>query len=134
MFCPSNETLQSLTEKTKLLAHKCTQQIRHNTVSGTNNIATGDGASTGTAAGQQQSTPVADPQRSAGKENGTSGKEERLGGMAGGTLRCFCPCKGTISKLMGRKLATASKEGQSQRTTKWYVKVIQMATRSGGPG
>ncbi|XP_050080192.1 ral guanine nucleotide dissociation stimulator-like 1 isoform X2 [Anopheles maculipalpis] len=42
--------------------------------------------------------------------------------MAGGTLRCFCPCKGTISKLMSRKLATASKEGQSQRTTKWYVK------------
>lgn len=28
MFCPSNETLQSLSEKTKLLAQKCTQQIR----------------------------------------------------------------------------------------------------------
>ncbi|XP_035903536.1 ral guanine nucleotide dissociation stimulator-like 1 isoform X1 [Anopheles stephensi] len=119
MFCPSNETLHSLTEKTKLLAHKCTQQIRHNTAAGTNNVSStgGDGAGTGTVG-----PPADDPQRSACKENGASGKEERLGGMAGGTLRCFCPCKGTLSKLMGRKLATASKEGQSQRTTKWYVK------------
>jgi hypothetical protein len=28
MFCPPNETIQQLTEKTKLLAQKCTQQIR----------------------------------------------------------------------------------------------------------
>lgn len=28
MFCPQNETIQQLTEKTKLLAQKCTQQIR----------------------------------------------------------------------------------------------------------
>ncbi|CRK93643.1 CLUMA_CG007172, isoform A [Clunio marinus] len=30
MFCPPNETLQQLTEKTKLLAQKCTQQKRVN--------------------------------------------------------------------------------------------------------
>lgn len=28
MFCPPNDTLQQLTEKTKLLAQKCSQQIR----------------------------------------------------------------------------------------------------------
>lgn len=28
MFCPPNETIAQLTEKTKLLAQKCTQQIR----------------------------------------------------------------------------------------------------------
>ena len=28
MFCPNNETLQTITEKTKLLAQKCSQQIR----------------------------------------------------------------------------------------------------------
>lgn len=28
MFCPPNETIQQLTEKTKLLAQRCTQQIR----------------------------------------------------------------------------------------------------------
>lgn len=28
MFCPNNETLQNLTEKTKLIAQKCSQQIR----------------------------------------------------------------------------------------------------------
>lgn len=31
MFCPNNETLQNLTEKTKLLAQKCSQQIRIST-------------------------------------------------------------------------------------------------------
>lgn len=29
MFCPPNDKLQNLTEKTKLLAQKCTQQIRN---------------------------------------------------------------------------------------------------------
>ncbi|XP_049300037.1 ral guanine nucleotide dissociation stimulator-like 1 isoform X2 [Anopheles funestus] len=116
MFCPSNETLQSITEKTKLLAHKCTQQIRHNTAASTNS----DGAG-GTTGVQQQSAPGVDPQRSCSKD-GPNAKEDRPGGMAGGTLRCFCPCKGTIGKLIGRKVAAASKEGQSQRTTKWYVK------------
>uniref|UniRef100_A0A182W9K7 Ras-GEF domain-containing protein n=1 Tax=Anopheles minimus TaxID=112268 RepID=A0A182W9K7_9DIPT len=114
MFCPSNETLQSITEKTKLLAHKCTQQIRNNATA-----ATIDGG--GTAGVQQQSATVVDPPRSCTKDGATA-KDERPGGMAGGTLRCFCPCKGTISKLMGRKYAATSKEGQSQRTTKWYVK------------
>lgn len=28
MFCPPNETLQQLTEKTKLIAQKCSQQMR----------------------------------------------------------------------------------------------------------
>lgn len=28
MFCPPNETIQQLTEKTKLLAQKCSQQMR----------------------------------------------------------------------------------------------------------
>uniref|UniRef100_A0A182M3T3 Uncharacterized protein n=2 Tax=Anopheles culicifacies TaxID=139723 RepID=A0A182M3T3_9DIPT len=126
MFCPSNETLQSITEKTKLLAHKCTQQIRNNAAA----AATIDGGvpGGGAAGAQQQPASVVDAPRSCSKDAQASGKEERLGGMAGGTLRCFCPCKGTLSKLMGRKVAATSKEGQSQRTTKWYVKVIQMAT------
>ena len=139
MFCPSNETLQSITEKTKLLAHKCTQQIRNNSNNSSNNSdgssPTGGGGAAGAAAqaattGGHQPVPAVDPQRTC-KDGTAGGKDEGrpvgLGG--GGTLRCFCPCKGTISKLMGRKYA-ASKEqqGQSQRTTKWYVKVIQMAS------
>uniref|UniRef100_A0A182P9V0 Ras-GEF domain-containing protein n=1 Tax=Anopheles epiroticus TaxID=199890 RepID=A0A182P9V0_9DIPT len=126
MFCPSNETLQSITEKTKLLAHKCTQQIRHNNSSSNSDgsAATGGvgGAAGAVAAtgGHQQSASAVDPQRTC-KDGTAGGKEERPVGLGGGTLRCFCPCKGTISKLMGRKYA-ASKEGQSQRTTKWYVK------------
>lgn len=31
MLCPNNETLQNITEKTKLLAQKCSQQIRMST-------------------------------------------------------------------------------------------------------
>nr|XP_040231254.2 ral guanine nucleotide dissociation stimulator-like 1 isoform X1 [Anopheles coluzzii]XP_040231255.2 ral guanine nucleotide dissociation stimulator-like 1 isoform X1 [Anopheles coluzzii]XP_040231256.2 ral guanine nucleotide dissociation stimulator-like 1 isoform X1 [Anopheles coluzzii]XP_049466686.1 ral guanine nucleotide dissociation stimulator-like 1 isoform X1 [Anopheles coluzzii]XP_049466687.1 ral guanine nucleotide dissociation stimulator-like 1 isoform X1 [Anopheles coluzzii] len=133
MFCPSNETLQSITEKTKLLAHKCTQQIRNNSNNSSNNSVgsspTGGGGAAGATAqaattGGHQPVPAVDPQRTC-KDGTAGGKDEGrpvgLGG--GGTLRCFCPCKGTISKLMGRKY-TASKEqqGQSQRTTKWYVK------------
>uniref|UniRef100_A0A182NV68 Ras-GEF domain-containing protein n=1 Tax=Anopheles dirus TaxID=7168 RepID=A0A182NV68_9DIPT len=120
MFCPSNETLQNLTEKTKLLAHKCTQQIRNSA------SAHSDGATPAAAPAQHRdpaAAPVAaDPQ----------GMKEPAGGLVAGVplvdgavaksgLRCFCPCKGTLSKIMGRKYA-AGKEGQSQRTTKWYVK------------
>ena len=42
MFCPqTTETLQNLTEKTKLLAHKCSQQIRVSSVDGQSTKATG---------------------------------------------------------------------------------------------
>lgn len=36
MFCPPNETLQQLTERTKLIAQKCSQQMRATSMDQTN--------------------------------------------------------------------------------------------------
>ncbi|XP_050093231.1 ral guanine nucleotide dissociation stimulator-like 1 isoform X2 [Anopheles aquasalis] len=117
MFCPSNETLQNLTEKTKLLAHKCTQQIR-----------------AGVTGGQEQGEahgPGAGTEMPSSKGSELMVNEALSVGADGGksTLRCFCPCKGTLSKIMGKKLAgklqpqhQQQEHQQSQRTTRWYVK------------
>uniref|UniRef100_A0AAG5DM82 Ras-GEF domain-containing protein n=1 Tax=Anopheles atroparvus TaxID=41427 RepID=A0AAG5DM82_ANOAO len=130
MFCPSNETLQNITEKTKLLAHKCTQQIRNSAGSAATAAASnatdgtvGDGS---TATPHSLQGPPGDPQRSS-KETASfkesTGATTAIGDGGKSSLRCFCPCKGTLSKIMGKKYA--GKEGQGsgqQRTTKWYVK------------
>ncbi|XP_035784678.1 ral guanine nucleotide dissociation stimulator-like 1 isoform X1 [Anopheles albimanus] len=133
MFCPSNETLQNLTEKTKLLAHKCTQQIRAG-------VTTAVHVPSGQEPSQQQQQGEAqgiDMPASKGSEQTqrTATASEGLAASADGgksTLRCFCPCKGTFSKIMGKKLAGKLQQQQhqqhhqehqkGQRTTRWYVK------------
>lgn len=109
MFCPSNETLQNITEKTKLLAQKCTQQIR---VSSDQQTSGSGGATEG---GQQDSTGKVPP--SPAKESGGSK-----------SLRCLCPCKGTLSKIIAKKVGAVTGKEQPRSTTRWYVKVIQMAS------
>ncbi|XP_058466846.1 ral guanine nucleotide dissociation stimulator-like 1 isoform X1 [Malaya genurostris] len=117
MFCPSNETLQNLTEKTKLLAQKCSQQIRV--------------ASSG--AGPDISEPLTVDQQSLqqpiskiGSETMASLQSITSAGRDLGTksLRCLCPCKGTLSKIIGKKVGpVVGREPQRKTsTTRWYVK------------
>ncbi|XP_065075689.1 ral guanine nucleotide dissociation stimulator-like 1 isoform X1 [Ochlerotatus camptorhynchus] len=118
MFCPSNETLQNLTEKTKLLAQKCSQQIRVASATYGSEQPEPDLAAPATAATGAGSLPPPPP--SPVKEGTKS-------------LRCLCPCKGTISKIIAKKvgIVVAGKDHHHQQTTlpragtsntRWYVK------------
>uniref|UniRef100_A0A1Q3FU09 Putative guanine-nucleotide releasing factor n=1 Tax=Culex tarsalis TaxID=7177 RepID=A0A1Q3FU09_CULTA len=106
MFCPSNETLQNITEKTKLLAQKCTQQIR---VSSDLQQTSGSGGVT--EGGQQDSAGIPKVPPSPAKES--SGTK---------SLRCLCPCKGTLSKIIAKKVGAVTGKEQPRSTTRWYVK------------
>lgn len=99
MFCPSNDTLQTISVKTKLLAQKCTQQI------------------------QCINTQKKDVAQASLIQNEYPG-----GGGGGGatdrpTFQCFCPCKQKSSDT----LKTLPKKSSTKDTaTKWYVKVITL--------
>lgn len=97
MFCPStNDKFLNLTEKTKLLAQKCTNQIQV--------IASG-----GSSGGHQQHPT------SYGMGIGSRGDS----GAAKASLNCLGGlCLGPAGQSSSSKESTA-------RTTKWYVKVIQ---------
>lgn len=103
MFCPSNETLQTLSVKTKLLAQKCTQQIRaqHQCVS---------------------SQKKDNFQTVLLKDHGAAGIIVNESNIDKPTFRCFCPCKPSqeTSKTLSKKSST------KDVTTKWYVKVITL--------
>uniref|UniRef100_A0A336MNK3 CSON004376 protein n=1 Tax=Culicoides sonorensis TaxID=179676 RepID=A0A336MNK3_CULSO len=121
MFCATTDTIQSLTEKTKLLAQKCSQQILASTpscvgpecISNHENINTCGGdnisqsmtilqlASAGNGGHQQHETSTVVH----AKDKDHNFKE-----------KCLCACKGTIGRFMGKK--SPGKE----RTTKWYIK------------
>lgn len=122
MFCPSNETLQNLTEKTKLLAQKCSQQIRV--------------ASATYGSEQPEPDPAAPAMAGAGGAGSLPPPPPSPVKEGTKSLRCLCPCKGTISKMIAKKVglvvtgkdhqhATLPRAGTSN--TRWYVKVIQMA-------
>ncbi|XP_062711541.1 uncharacterized protein LOC134289569 isoform X2 [Aedes albopictus] len=136
MFCPSNETLQNLTEKTKLLAQKCSHQIRvasgsasvygaseQSSAADAPLIAT-SGVPTATAVVAPMATDLPPPPppplpKAASTNNHAATKEGSR------SLRCLCPCKGTISKMLAKKLGASvgSKEhGTISSTTRWYVK------------
>lgn len=90
MFCPSNDTIQNITEKTKLLAQKCSQQIRVSNINSAQNSS---------------------PSKKDGNTNGsTRGK------------KLLCPCKATLSRIITKRTSPSR-----ERTTKWYIKVIQYA-------
>lgn len=118
MFCPSNDTLQSITEKTKLLAQKCTQQIRV----------------------QQCLSPLKkDGAPLISRDKDATAVVVAATANAGITItekpssfKCFCPCKGPLNfKVLAKKIAATGVGGgvttaTKETTTKWYVKVIQM--------
>lgn len=126
MFCPSNDTLQSITEKTKLLAQKCTQQIR---VQQCLSPLKKDSAQ----------HPLIGRDKDAAAATATAVVVTAIGN--GGitvtekpsSFKCFCPCKGPLNfKVLAKKIAATGAIGggvttaAKETTTKWYVKVIQM--------
>ncbi|XP_055623131.1 ral guanine nucleotide dissociation stimulator-like 1 [Toxorhynchites rutilus septentrionalis] len=111
MFCPSNETLQSLTEKTKLLAQKCSQQIRVTTAG------YGSEHNAAAAAEQQQFGSAGSV---ASLQSNTNPPKEGGGSKS---LRCLCPCKGTLSKIIAKKVGVVTgKDQKNVPTARWYVK------------
>lgn len=126
MFCASSDTLQSITEKTKLLAQKCTQQIR---VQQCLSPSAKKDAPPLIGAGQQARDTVVTSTAAADQAAATA------------SFKCFCPCKGPLNfKVLAKKqigdgsavvgcckiTATAPTTGSKESSTKWYVKVIQI--------
>ena len=150
MFCPSNERLQNLTEKTKLLAQKCTQQIR-----ATNLVHQQSGCIGTTTTGQSTiltttSAPETHSQTTTVDSKLINSTNLYIKNCTNGktSLRYLCPCKkGTLRQLITKRrcplnLPQSNQEQtqqyvkeqlqqqpqhllNQQRTTKWYVKVIQ---------
>lgn len=149
MFCPSNETLLSITEKTKLLAQKCTQQIRAQsglspmrretatfhlpTPSAVADGGTPKEVNTTTALSEVTSDPA--PATGVAAAVGTGVAGSAIGGGGNGSsvsLNCFNTRGANVKErhlVNARKLSTGccAVTGPKERTTKWYVKVIQMA-------
>lgn len=101
MFCPSNDTLQTISVKTKLLAQKCTQQIR--LPNQCINSQKKDSAQTSLIQNENPGGIVV--------TGSTSDKP---------TFQCFCPCK----KSQDNFKTLPKKNSSKDITTKWYVKVI----------
>lgn len=119
MFCPSNDKLQSLTEKTKLLAQKCTQQIRVQTNQCSplkkDNPINNDSTDVTTVSSTISTTTTV--------TSTTTVSSTKIPG-----LKYFCPCKGSLR--IGKRSPTkdcniSTIGGRGTSTTRWYVKVIQ---------
>lgn len=127
MFCATTDTIQSLTEKTKLLAQKCSQQILSSTPSC---VAPNYNNESMKIDNEIQQIPKT--------ETGQSMTILQLAcaGNGGNTIdsvnnsfnnsnsikddfknKCLCACKGTIGRFMTKKSPV------KDRTTKWYIKV-----------
>lgn len=122
MFCPSNDTLQSITEKTKLLAQKCTQQIRVQQCLSPLKKDSAQNPLIG-----RDKDAIATAVVVAATANGGITVTEKPS-----SFKCFCPCKGPLNfKVLAKKIAATGVGGgvttaTKETTTKWYVKVIQM--------
>lgn len=103
MFCPSaNDKFLNLTEKTKLLAQKCTNQIQV--------IASGGQHQQQQHQHQHQQHPHSHGMGIGSKGDGCQKQSFNcLGGL----------CLGPVGQ------SSSSAKGSTPRTTKWYVKVIQ---------
>lgn len=103
MFCPPNDTLQTISVKTKLLAQKCTQQIR--LPNQCINLQKKDVA---------QASLIQNENPDGSIVSGTASDKP--------TFQCFCPCKQTqeTHKTLPKK------NSNKDITTKWYVKVITL--------
>jgi hypothetical protein len=115
MFCPNNETLQSLTEKTKLLAQKCSQQIRVSMDQ--------------TASGQQVSSF-----KSYLNENEPEQAAETCDAPTSPTINCIAANISSINRLIKERCNniltstqyscnTLPRMRPKSGTTKWYIKV-----------
>lgn len=134
MFCPSNETLLSLTEKTKLLAQKCTQQIRAQSglspmrkETATFHLPTPTGVADGGGGGQREVNGTEFNSDPASTNGAGGGGGATVGSVS---LNCF-NTRGATAKTCqanARKQSTGccTAPNAKERTTKWYVKVIQM--------
>lgn len=113
MFCPSNETLQNITEKTKLLAQKCSQQIRVTTIS------------MDSSNGQQVSTF-----KSYLSEN-HSDEIRNLDSPLSPTINCLTANLTSFNRLIKERCNAISsytcntlpRTRPKRATTKWYIKV-----------
>lgn len=114
MFCATTDTIQSLTEKTKLLAQKCSQQISCVAPNSDSVIVKNSRFY------DDESDVVVDKSQSmtilqlASTGNGGGQHDAKDINFKD---KCLCACKGTIGRFMGKK--SPGKE----RTTKWYIKV-----------
>lgn len=115
MFCASSDTLQSITEKTKLLAQKCHQCLSP----------------------LKKDVPLI-----GGAPAAAAAASVLTASSEASTFKCFCPCKGPLNyKVLAKKTndgggvpptgcckisATAISASKEPSSTKWYVKVIQI--------
>lgn len=135
MFCPSNDTLANITEKTKLLAQKCTQQIRVqqcviNSPVKTAVLQNSNSVNCNNVSAQQQQQQYLSTTTTTTKNNKDfivssqddsfflSNNSNKPNGKP--NFKCFCPCKGPLNI----KVLTKKNLGK-EANTKWYVKVIQ---------
>lgn len=113
MFCPNNDTLQNITEKTKLLAQKCSQQIRVSTMS------------MDSSSGQQLSTF-----KSYLNENHQDGVRDTDTSFSP-TINCLTANLTSFNRLIKERCNAISsytcntlpRTRPKRATTKWYIKV-----------
>lgn len=121
MFCATTDTIQSLTEKTKLLAQKCSQQILSSTPScvapNADSVIVSNSKFYDDTVDNGQSMTIL--QLACAGNGGQQQHDTNVTMHAKDNFKdkCLCACKGTIGRFMGKK--SPGKE----RTTKWYIKV-----------
>ncbi|XP_063697385.1 ral guanine nucleotide dissociation stimulator-like 1 isoform X2 [Culicoides brevitarsis] len=116
MFCATTDTIQSISEKTKLLAQKCSQQILQSPkcVSAPNDdIVKAYSNDDDVVENNNKNMTILDL-ASAG--NGGQQFDQTGTQDANFKEKCLCACKGTIGRIMGKKVVA------KERTTKWYIK------------
>lgn len=119
MFCPSNDTLSNITEKTKLLAQKCTQQIRvqhqQSCMSPGKKTSANNNSAATTPLSSSITTTVFNSKDSLINKDDVNCAKNNVKP----NFKCFCPCKGTLSLRALAKKSFSKETG----TTRWYVKV-----------
>lgn len=123
MFCPSNDALQSLTEKTKLLAHKCTIRVSNSETA--TPTQPGNVHLSAPQSGNLASIP---PNSALDSLNGKC----RLNCLCSTSKRNFATLNRIFKNRCGFMAAnvtqfasnTLPKKKSKKATTRWYIKVI----------
>lgn len=127
MFCPPNETIAQLTEKTKLLAQKCTQQIRVSTTS----IDQSNATSSDSAVRQQVATFKSYITEA---ENGSETEKVEFSDVSQSPLQCLGVNFSSLNRLIKNRCSFMSTASYScstfprhkkpkKATAKWFIKV-----------
>lgn len=126
MFCPANETIQQLTEKTKLLAQKCSQQMRVTSTS-----ADVSDSSTFDSPKQQQVATF----RSYIAEAETGGESARIDFPVDSpsAISCLTVNLASLNRIIKNRCSFVSttsytfgtfpRKKQKRATAKWFIKV-----------